>query len=268
MYPEYTSFVRDAIDLRYRLMPYYYSLMYQAHCTGLPILQPLCCAYQQDPRSYDEAETFAIGSLLVSTVVEKGAKTKTIYFPKGQKFYDFYTRKCYEGGQTVEVPVYLSSIPMYLSSGTILPMTNTIAHNMTTDVVKDLHIICIADKDGSFELYEDDGCTNEYKNGVFKKTHIDMTVDKQIVLTFTAEGSYQSPVENIELDVVYPQNAPFAVLLNGQPLPHFLYNKKYEQAKCGWYYNLTTKSIEIKYPTPAGDYKVVILTDAMDVIGM
>ena len=157
---------------------------------------------------------------------------------------------------------------MYLSSGAILPMTNTIAHNMTTDVAKDLHIICVADKDGSFELYEDDGFTNEYKNGVFKKTHIDMTVDKQIVLTFTAEGSYQSPVENIELDVVYPQNAPLAVLLNGQPLPHYLYNKKYEQAECGWYYNLTTKSIEIKYPAPAGDYKVVILTDAMDLIGM
>ena len=268
MYPEYTSFVRDAIDLRYRLMPYYYSLMYQAHCTGLPILQPLCCAYQQDPRSYDEAETFAIGSLLVSTVVEKGAKTKTIYFPKGQKFYDFYTRKCYEGGQTIEFPVFLSTIPMYLSSGAILPMTNTIAHNMNTDVAKDFHIICVADKNGKFELYEDDGCTNEYKNGVFKKTRIDMTVDKQIFLTFTAEGSYQSPVENIELDVVYPQNAPLAVLLNGQPLPHFLYNKKYEQADCGWYYNLSTKSVEVKYPAPIGDYKVVILTDAMELIGM
>ena len=268
MYPEYTSFVREAIHLRYRLMPYYYSLMYQAHKTGLPILQPLCCAYQQDSASYDEAENFAIGDLLIATVVEKGAKSKSIYFPKGQSFYDFYSRKCYEGGQTVEVPVYLSSIPMFLSSGAIVPMTNTICYNMSTDVAKDLHIICVADRSGSFDLYEDDGCTNEYKDGVFKKTHIDMMVDKQIVLTFTAEGSYQSPIETMELDVVYPQNAPLAVLLDGQPLPHYLYNKKYEQAEYGWYYNLTTKSIEIKYPAPSSDYKIVIITDAMDLIGM
>ena len=268
MYPEYTNLIRDAIHLRYRLMPYYYSLMYQAHRTGLPILQPLCCAYQQDPRSYDEAETFAVGSLLVSTVVEKGAKTKSIYFPKGQNFYDFYTRECYEGGQTVEVPVDLDAIPMYLSSGAILPMTDTVVHNMTTDVSKDLHIICVADKNGEFELYEDDGCTNAYKQGVYKKTTIQMTIDSKITIDFSTEGSYSSPVEDIRLDVVYPKNAPLAVLCDGQPLPHYLYRKKYEQAETGWYYNLTTKSIEIKYPNPKKNYKVEIWTKAVDLIGM
>ena len=268
MYPEYTGFVREAIHLRYRLLPYYYSLMYQAHQTGLPIMQPLCMAYQNDTRSYDAAESFVIGSLLVSTVVEKGAKTKSIYFPEGQNFYDFVTRKCYEGGQTAELPVFLSSIPMFLSSGAIIPMTNTICYNMTTDVAKDLTFLCVADRNGSFELYEDDGCTNEYKHGAFKKTTIQMNVDKQITLSFHSEGEYISPVERIALDVVYPKNAPFAVLLNGQPLPHYLYDKKYKKADCGWYYNLSTKSVEIKYPAPAGDYKVTILTDAMDLIGM
>lgn len=268
MYPEYTNLIRDAIHLRYRLMPYYYSLMYQAHRTGLPILQPLCCAYQQDPHSYDEAETFAVGSLLVSTVVEKGAKTKSIYFPKGQNFYDFYTRECYEGGQTVEVPVDLDAIPMYLSSGAILPMTDTVVHNMTTDVSKDLHIICVADKNGEFELYEDDGCTNAYKQGVYKKTTIQMTIDSKITIDFATEGSYETPIEQVELDVVYRQNAPLAVLCDGQPLPHYLYRKKYEQAETGWYYNLSTKSIEIKYPNPKKNYKVEIWTNAVDLIGM
>ena len=157
---------------------------------------------------------------------------------------------------------------MFLSSGAILPLTNTVVHNMNTDVAKDLKFICIADRSGAFELYEDDGHTNEYKHGAFKKTAIAMNVDKQITLSFSSTGSYTSPVENVELDVVYPKNAPLAVLLNGQPLPHYLYDKKYKKADLGWYYNLTTKSVEIKYPAPTEDYQVVILTDAMDLIGM
>ena len=268
MYPEYTHLVRDAIHLRYRLMPYFYSLMYQAHCTGLPILQPLCCAFQHDAHSYDKAESFMIGNLLVATVLEKGATTKSIYLPAGTKFYDFYTRECYEGGQTIEIPVSLDTIPLYLSSGTILPMTDTITPNMSTDSIRDLHLLCVADKDGMFELYEDDGCTNDYKKGVYKKTTIRMNVDADITIDFTAEGNYLSPVEQVILDIVYPQNAPLAVLLDNQPLPHYLYNKKYEEAECGWYYNLSTKSVEIKYPAPKNNYQIKILTSAIDMIGM
>ncbi len=268
MYPEYTNLIRDAIHLRYKLMPYYYSLMYRAHCTGLPIMQPLCCAFQEDVRAYDEAETFMIGDLLVATVLEKGAQTKSLYLPDGSNFYDFSTHEFYPGGQSIEVPVDLSSIPLFLRSGAIVPMTNTIAHNMTTDVCKDLHIICVADKNNTFELYEDDGVTNDYKNGVYKKTLIQMQIEPNITIRFSSEGAYETPIEQVTLDVVYQKNSPLAVLLDNQPLPHFLYNKKFEAADYGWYYNLTTKSVEIKYPNPKTDYQITILTNALDLIGM
>jgi len=209
-----------------------------------------------------------IGKLLVATVLDKGATTKSIYLPAGTKFYDFYTRKCYEGGQTIEVPVSLDSIPLFLSSGAILPMTNTITQNMSTEQIQDLRILCVADQNGAFELYEDDGCTNAYKQGVYKKTTIHMNVDSNISITFASEGSYLSPVTQITMDVVYPQNAPLAVLLDKQPLPHYLYQKKFLDAACGWYYNLSTKSIEIKYPAPQKDHQIEILTNALDMIGM
>ena len=107
------------------------------------------------------------------------------------------------------------------------------------------------------ELYEDDGVTNNYKNGVYKKTLIQMQVKPNITIDFTSEGSYETPIEQVTLDVVYPMNAPLAVLLDGQPLPHFLYNKKFDAADCGWYYNLSTKSIEIKYPAPKKNYQIL-----------
>ena len=61
-------------------------------------------------------------ALLVANVVEKGAKTRKVYLPDGEVFYDFYTRARYEGGQTIEFPVDLSSIPLFVRSGAIVPM--------------------------------------------------------------------------------------------------------------------------------------------------
>lgn len=269
MYPEYTDKIRDAIKLRYQMMPYFYSLMYQAHIDGVSILQPLCSIYQQDSACYDEAENFMVGkSLFVANVLDEGVKTKRIYLPEGDTFYDFYTREAYEGGQTIEIPVTLDSIPIYLPSGAILPMTNTVCHNLLEDKAHDLHLICVADKDNSFNLYEDDGKTNDYRDGAYCKTKICMSTESSIKISFASEGAYPTDIETVLLDVVYPKNAPLAVIVDGELLPQMLYDKKFKQSDKGWYYNISTKSIEIKYDNPKKNYVVEILTNAMDLIGM
>ena len=269
MYPEYTEKIRRAIRLRYQMMPYMYSLMHRAHVNGQSILQPLCSAFQQDSTCYDEAENFMLGdALFVANVLEKGQRVKSIYFPKGSSFYDFLTMERYEGGQTIEIPVSLDSIPMYLTSGAILPMTKTVCRNLAEDVVNDLHLICVADKDNSFVLYEDDGKTMDYKSGIYRKTNIHMSVGNHISLTFASEGEYESKFKQMHLDVVYPKNAPFAVSVNGQMLPQILYKKKFDSLERGWHYNLSTKSVEVKYVNVERDYRVDIFTDAADLIGM
>ena len=66
--------------------------MERAHETGLPIMEPMCSAFQNDPKCYEEGIDFMFGdSLLVANVVEKGAKTRKVYLPEGNTFYDFYT---------------------------------------------------------------------------------------------------------------------------------------------------------------------------------
>lgn len=269
MYPDYTDKIRDAIQLRYQLIPYFYSLMYQAHIAGTSILQPLCSKFQNDTACYDEAENFMVGeALFVANVLEKGAESRRIYFPKGAYFYDFVTRKCYEGGQVIEIPVSLESIPMFLPSGAILPMTKKVCHNMFEEKITDLHLICVPDKENTFELYEDDGKTNAYKNGDYCKTEIHMMVGDNITIDFESEGNLQTEIEHVLLDVVYPNSAPLGVLVDGEVIPQFLYNKKFKQEEKGWYYNLMTKSVEIKYENPKKDYKVEILTNHTDLIGM
>lgn len=127
---------------------------------GLPIMEPLCSAFQNDEKCYDEGVDFMFGdALLVANVVEKGAKTRKVYLPDGEVFYDFYTRARYEGGQTIEFPVDLSSIPLFVRSGAIVPMALNQMNNLMTQEATGLKILCAPDKDSSFVIYEDDGET-------------------------------------------------------------------------------------------------------------
>ena len=133
MYGDCTDYIREAIGLRYQLSPYLYSLMERAHETGLPIMEPMCSAFQEDVKCYEEGVDFMLGdSLLVANVVEKGAVSRKVYLPEGETFYDFYTRSAYEGGRTVELPVDLGSIPLFVRSGAIIPMAEDRLDNLKT----------------------------------------------------------------------------------------------------------------------------------------
>ncbi|RDY32173.1 TIM-barrel domain-containing protein [Lachnotalea glycerini] len=269
MYGDCTQYIREAVKFRYRLIPYLYSLMERAHETGLPMIEPMCSAFQQDTKCYEEGVDFMLGdSLLVANVVEKGAKTRMVYLPENEVFYDFYNRTRYEGGQTIEIPVELSSVPLFVKEGAIVPMAQNQLHNLTTEKVTGIHLLIAAGRDNRFTLYEDDGITNEYKTGNFLKTCITMTTGEKTVLNFQKEGDYQSVVNNMYLDVIHPKKAPYRVFLDGKELTHFLYRKKFESAMSGWYYSQTLKSVQIKYENLRKDYELIISFEQFDMIGM
>ena len=269
MYGDCTGYIRDAIKFRYQLIPYLYSLMARAHETGLPIMEPMCSAFQQDPACYEEGVDFMVGdSLFVANVVEKGATTRRIYLPQDERFYDFYTREAYEGGQTIEIPVTLCSIPLFIRAGAIIPMALNQMNNLAGEKVEGIRLLCAPDRDRSFTLYEDDGNTEDYKKGVYLKTKITMTAGIRTVLSFKQEGNYETAVEDMQIDLIHREKAPFAVTVAGEQLPHFLHRKKYEAAQIGWYYSQTLKSVQIKYPNPKKDYDLIISFEQFDMIGM
>ena len=269
MYSDCTDYIREAIRFRYRLFPYLYSLMERAHETGLPIMEPLCSAFQNDPSCYDEGIDFMFGdSLLVANVVEKGAETRTVYFPEGQSFYDYYTRQKYEGGSTVEFPVDLGSIPMFVKSGGIIPMASNQMDNLTTQTVTGITLLCEAGQDNTFTLYEDDGISMDYEEGKFLKTHINMKTGVQTILDFSFEGNYSTAVENMYIDMIHREKAPFWITVDETQVPHFLHRRKFEEADYGWYYSQRLKSVQIKYHNPKKDYRVVVSFEQFDLIGM
>ena len=269
MYGDCTDYIREAIGLRYQLSPYLYSLMERAHETGLPIMEPMCSAFQEDVKCYEEGVDFMLGdSLLVANVVEKGAVSRKVYLPEGETFYDFYTRAAYEGGRTVELPVDLGSIPLFVRSGAIIPMAEDRLDNLKTQQAEHIRILCAADRDGRFELYEDDGISMDYGKGGCLKTSITMTAGERTVLDFHQEGHYETAVKTLYLDMIHREKAPYWVKADGETIPHFLHRRKFEDADCGWYYSQRLKSVQIKYPNPKKDYQVIVSFEQFDLIGM
>ena len=273
MFSDKKQYIRDAINFRYKLSPMLYSLMVRAHESGLPIWQPTFAVFQNDPATYDEGVDFMFGdSLLVANVVEKGQTVRPVYLPRteneNERFYNFYTREEYAPGQTIEVPVDISSIPLFVRSGAILPMSGNRLHNLMTEKTTALEILMAPDVDSEFVLYEDDGCTNEYLKGAYLKTRIAVTAGVKTYVHFTNEGDYDTAVESMYLDMIHREKSPFYVQLDGKELPHFLHRRKFEEAESGWYYSQRLKSVQVKYPNPKKDHEVMVSFEQFDLIGM
>src|SRR5699024_12519646 len=96
-------------------------------------------------------------SLLVATVLEKGASTRTVRFPAGEVFYDLTTRRRHEGGTTHVEPVGRESIPLYVRGGGIIPLAVDQPTRLARDQTEVLRLLRARDRHGSLLMYDDDG---------------------------------------------------------------------------------------------------------------
>ena len=255
MYRDSADLIRNAILLRYRLAPYLYSAEYEASQTGAPIMRALVYEFQNDPNVYDESFEFLYGrDILVANVIEPGATTRKVYLPAGCKWYDWNNNfTCYEGGQTIEVPVTLETIPMFLREGAIVPMALNQLMSMERDHATGLHITMVPGEERTYVLYDDDGVTNDYKKGLCRKTTIHMSGTDVVKVDFSSEGEYTDFVKDMEVEMVRKDRSPFWVTLGDEKLEHFLNRRKFDAAAKGWYYSQTKKAVLVKYPNPGRD---------------
>lgn len=269
MYPDHTGYIRDAIRLRYRMIPYLYSLMARAHRTGLPLMEPLVSAFQDDPAGDENGTDFMLGdALLVANVLEPGASSRTVRFPAGEVFYDPVTGARHEGGTTAELDVDLASIPVFVRGGGIVPLADNQLESLTRDEVTDLRIVCAPERDGRFVLYEDDGLTRAHERGDFRETEIAVTAGDRVRIDLTRRGDHPSTAANLLLDVLHPQSAPHWVTVGEETLPQILHRDRFEDAETGWHYEPARGAVLIKLPPPDGDLGVTVSFEPFDMIGM
>ena len=270
MYRGSAGLIRDAILLRYRFTPYLYSAEYEASRTGAPIMRPLVYEFQDDPNVYDESFEFLFGrDILVANVLEPGARTWKVYLPAGTRWYDWNNNfACYEGGQTIEIPVEISTIPLFLREGAIVPMASNQLMSMANDHMTSLHLTVVPGADSSYTLYDDDGVTNDFKAGVCRKTEITVSGASVVQVKFAAEGSYTDFVEDVTVEMVRKDRSPFWVALDGRKLEHYLNRRKFDAAAEGWYYSQTKRAVLVKYANPRRDACLTVSFEDFDLIGM
>lgn len=271
MYEENLPAIRRAYALRYELLPYLYSLMYEAHTDGMPVMRPLFLEFPEDERGYtDEHFTFMYGkSLLVANVVEKGAVTRRLYLPAGTTWYDLNDHmKAYTGGQEIEIPVGSDSIPMFLRGSAIL-VTSKDVKKILRDEWKQLDFLISAEKDSEFVLYDDDGHSEDYLKGVYARTEICVKAGERTTIHFCTEGSYQSPVERLTLRLVSKKKGAFWVSVDGQRIDRYIVRDAFEEAESGWFYDLSERVICLKCLKPEkNEFEIVVSTEKFDLIGM
>ncbi len=274
MYSGSTEKIRNAILLRYRMLPHLYSLEYQAHQTGAPIMRPLVYEFQNDPAVYEIDDLFLLGrDLLVANVLEKGAQTRRVYLPAGAVWYDLENHyACYEGGQTIEIPVTIDSIPRFIREGGIVPEAANQLYSMEKDRVTGLKLLTAPSNDPDavteYVHYDDDGISNDFEQGVYRRTKIRMCGGETVTLDFESEGSYDDAIETVEVTMIRREKSPLFVQLGDTALPRFLDRAKFEEAGCGWYYSETCRSAIIRYPNPKENTRLTVSFKEFDLLGM
>ena len=127
--PEFTKINRASIELRYRLLPYLYTLFREHTQTGAPVMRPLWFEYPDDARTYLIEDQYLVGrDLLVAPVVRESATKRGVYFPAGDDWVDWWTGKRYPGGRDAEVEAPLDRLPLFARVGAVVPTIPVIQH--------------------------------------------------------------------------------------------------------------------------------------------
>ena len=162
--PEIEAICRRYAELRYRLLPYTYTLAWHAHRLGLPLMRPLVLNYPDDPRGWGLGHQFLWGDdLLVAPVTREGATAWPVYLPAG-RWHDFWTGARHDGPGGITVPAPLDRLPLLVRAGAILPMGPVVQHTGERPL-DEVTLLIYPEGTSRFELYEDDGRSHAYRRG-------------------------------------------------------------------------------------------------------
>ncbi len=162
--PYYES-ILSSIRLRYRLLPYIYSVAARVSKEGYTMTRALAFDFPKDEKVLNLKDEFMFGpSLLVAPMTESGNSRK-VYLPKGSGWRDFYTNRHYEGSQWITVDAPISQIPLFVRDGSILPLGPDVEY--ADESPAPVEILVYPGADTSFTLYQDAGDGYAYEKGDF-----------------------------------------------------------------------------------------------------
>jgi len=262
--------------LRYRLMPYIYSMAWKVTNENYTIMRHLIMDYRTDANVKSIDNQFMFGSsMMINPVSSAGVTQRSVYLPAGN-WYDFWTGKQYTGSQTITTDAPITKIPVFVKAGSIIPMGPEIMY--ATQSIDPTEIRVYKGANGSFTLYEDEGDTHNYEKGSYsvipfiydetskeltigarKGSYFNMPVNRNFKIVWVAENygiGINTPlvcdttVQYIGNQVIIKFNAPTGI-----------YNLNNDLTRCTVYPNPATDQVTISFKSEISDKAEIKLID-------
>ena len=245
--------IESQIRLRYRLIPYLYSTAWQVTSNNESYLRPLFSDFAADKKVWNMTDEFMFGRSILAApildpqytqeiVIRENAmtgwdakqpaagdsnvaaaidwstpKTVTKYLPKGTLWYDFWTGKSYRGGQSVTLQTSLDRVPMFVRAGSILPLGPEMQY--TGEKPWDnLELRLYPGADGTFTLYEDEGDTYRYEQGIYATIRFDWNDQARTLTIAERQGSYPGMLSSRQFTVILPDGTTKTISYHGHPV--------------------------------------------------
>jgi alpha-D-xyloside xylohydrolase len=216
-HPAYKSMVY-ANKLRYRLMPYIYSLAGKTHFEDYTIMRALIMDFNGDTQVNNIGDQYMFGpSLMVAPVYKYKATNREVYFPEANGWYDLYSGKYTDGGQKISVDAPYDRMPLFVKEGSIVPFGPEIQY--TGEKQADaITLYVYTGKDAEFTLYEDEGINYNYEKGNFSTIQFNYKEESGKLTIGDANGSFDGMLKTRTFNIVWiGKQKPVAFDLSKKP---------------------------------------------------
>ena len=234
---------KEAIELRYKLLPYNYTLAFENHNKGTPLMRPLFFEEPTNPSLKDYSDSYLWGNdFLVTPILKPGVNQKKIYFPKGNHWYNFYGNEKYKGGQFKTIPISNKHIPIFVKGGAFITQSEKLQNtedydfsNITVDFYYDESL----SSSNNFVYFDDGKTPDAYEKKRYEILHykaINKNNGCRIELKNVVGSNFKAKNKTIKLKIRNIKALPTTVTKNSSKI-EFDWNKETE---------IVTTTIELK----------------------
>ena len=197
------NIIKNCLEMRYRLMPYIYSLAADVYFNDYTIMRALIMDFGNDKNVLNIGYQFMFGpSIMVNPIYTYKARSREVYFPKNNIWYDFYTGKIESnGGETKKVQAPYDHIPLYVRAGSIIPLGPAIEYTREKQA-ENIRLFVYLGNDGKFTLYEDEGVNYNYEDGKYAKIEFNYKDSIKTLTINRREGEFSGMLKERTFTII------------------------------------------------------------------
>lgn len=188
--------------LRYRLLPYIYSLAAETYWNNYTIMRGLIMDFPNDKNVTNINDQYLFGSsFLINPVYEYHAVSRKVYLPAGTGWYDFYTGKYFEGGRNINADAPFSRMPLFVKEGSIIPVGPDLQFTLQKPA-DTISLFIYTGKNASFKLYEDEDISYNYEKGMYSNIRFDYNENEKTLIIQKRDGTFSGMLQKRIFNII------------------------------------------------------------------